>query len=197
MPLKWNKPTAVPFKTKVLPKKGEEFGFYLFWKDNLTEWESVSDIGCTGPNTDKCPPGDVLPSLAACTNAIQNPGFVSHNRVFDGTTLTYNWGTCENSCGTKPPTCGGTPQLGKSPVPFKKNPHFSHSPLGLAKPKTTTSFASSSVAFIGAAVVAVVAVVAYKAMSIERRAAVEPAVAKAARFFWNVVLAAVGNMYIR
>ena len=165
------------FKTKVLPKKGEEFGFYLFWKDNLTEWESVSDIGCTGPNTDKCPPGDVLPSLAACTNAIQNPGFVSHNRVFDGTTLTYNWGTCENSCGTKPPTCSGTPQLGKSPVPFKKNPHFSHSPLGLAKPKTTTSFASSSVAFIGAAVVAVVAVVAYKATSIERRAAVEPAVA--------------------
>ena len=101
------------FKTKVLPKKGEEFGFYLFWKDNLTRWESVSDIGCTSPNTDKCPPGDVLASLASCTNAVQNPGFVSHNRVFDGTTLTYNWGTCENSCGTKPPTRGGTPQLGK------------------------------------------------------------------------------------
>ena len=164
------------FKTKVLPKKGEEFGFYLFWKDNLTEWESVSDIGCTGPNTDKCPPGDVLASLASCTNAVQNPGFVSHNRVFDGTTLTYNWGTCENSCGTKPASCGGTPQLGKTPVPFKKNPHFSHSPLGLAKPKTTKSFASSSVAFIGAAVVAVVAVVAYKATSVERRASnVKPA----------------------
>jgi hypothetical protein len=166
------------FKTKVLPKKGEEFGFYLFWKDNLTEWESVSDIGCTGPNTDKCPPGDVLASLASCTNAVQNPGFVSHNRVFDGTTLTYNWGTCENSCGTKPASCGGTPQLGKTPVPFKKNPHFSHSPLGLAKPKRTTtkSFASSSVAFIGAAVVAVVAVVAYKATSVERRASnVKPA----------------------
>ena len=163
------------FKTKVLPKKGEEFGFYLFWKDNLTEWESVSDIGCTGPNTDKCPPGDVLASLASCTNAVQNPGFVSHNRVFDGTTLTYNWGTCENSCGTKPASCGGTPHLGKSLVPFKKNPHYSHSPLGLAKPKTTKSFASSSVAFIGAAVVAVVAVVAYKATSVERRASnVEP-----------------------
>jgi hypothetical protein len=164
------------FKTKVLPKKGEEFGFYLFWKDNLTEWESVSDIGCTGPNTDKCPPGDVLASLASCTNAVQNPGFVSHNRVFDGTTLTYNWGTCENSCDTKPKTCEvPTPQLGKSLVAFKKNPHYSHSPLGLAKPKTTKSFASSSVAFIGAAVVAVVAVVAYKATSVERRASnVEP-----------------------
>ena len=164
------------FKTKVLPKKGEEFGFYLFWKDNLTEWESVSDIGCTGPNTDKCPPGDVLASLASCTNAVQNPGFVSHNRVFDGTTLTYNWGTCENSCGTKPASCAAvTPQLGKSLVAFKKNPHYSHSPLGLAKPKTTKSFASSSVAFIGAAVVAVVAVVAYKATSVERRASnVEP-----------------------
>merc|ERR1712100_558275 len=83
-------------------------------KDNLTEWESVSDIGCTGPNTDKCPPGDVLASLASCTNAVQNPGFVSHNRVFDGTTLTYNWGTCENSCGTKPASCAAvTPQLDK------------------------------------------------------------------------------------
>jgi len=148
------------FKTKVLPKAGEEFGFYLFWKDNLTEWNSVSDIGCDGPNSDKCPPGDVIASLSACTNSVQNPGFVSHNRVFDGTTLTYNWGTCDASCNAKPASCVAS--LGKAPMRLKKS---SHSLLGLAQQLKTSSFASSPVVFVGVAVVAVVAVVAaaYKA----------------------------------
>ena len=142
------------FTTKIVPSVGEEFGFYLFWKDNFTEWYSVSDIGCDGTNTDKCPPGDVLASLSACTNTVQNPGFVSHNRVFDGTTLTYNWGTCDTSCNAKPASCVAS--LGKAPMRLKKT---SHSPLGLAQQKTT-SFASPSVAIVGVAVVAVVAAVA-------------------------------------
>merc|ERR1711959_871602 len=102
------------FTTNTVPVKGEEFGFYLYNLNNFTEYDAVSDIGCEGTDTEKCPLGDVLDSLAACTNSVEGSGYTAHNRIFDGETFAYNWGTCDSTCATPPATCQQqqTPMLG-------------------------------------------------------------------------------------
>jgi hypothetical protein len=40
-----------------------------------------------------------------CTQAFKSAGNVFYNRVFDGTTLSYNWGTCDEECSVKNPQC--------------------------------------------------------------------------------------------
>jgi hypothetical protein len=102
------------FTTNTVPAKGEEFGFYLYNLNNFTEYDAVSDIGCEGTDTEKCPLGDVLDSLAACTNSVEGSGYTAHNRIFDGETFAYNWGTCDSTCATPPATCQQqqTPMLG-------------------------------------------------------------------------------------
>ena len=85
------------FTTNTIPAQGEEFGFYLYNLNNFTEYDAVSDIGCEGTDTEKCPPGDVWTSLATCTNSVEGPGYTAHHRVFDGETFSYNWGTCDST----------------------------------------------------------------------------------------------------
>ena len=93
------------FTTNTIPAQGEEFGFYLYNLNNFTEYDAVSDIGCEGTDTEKCPSGDVWNALATCTNSIEGPGYTAHHRVFDGETFSYNWGTCDSTCATPPATC--------------------------------------------------------------------------------------------
>ena len=107
------------FTTNTIPAQGEEFGFYLYNLNNFTEYDAVSDIGCEGTDTEKCPPGDVWTSLATCTNSVEGPGYTAHHRVFDGETFSYNWGTCDSTCATPPATCQQDlePVLGLSASP--------------------------------------------------------------------------------
>ena len=145
------------FTTNTIPAQGEEFGFYLYNLNNFTEYDAVSDIGCEGTDTEKCPSGDVWRSLATCTNSIEGPGYTAHHRVFDGETFSYNWGTCDSTCATPPATC----QQDLEPV------------LGLSASPHSSLFPMLPAPAVGLFAVAMASALAFVVVS-KRRAAIVP-----------------------
>ena len=145
------------FTTNTIPAQGEEFGFYLYNLNNFTEYDAVSDIGCEGTDTEKCPPGDVWTSLATCTNSVEGPGYTAHHRVFDGETFSYNWGTCDSTCATPPATC----QQDLEPV------------LGLSASPHSSLFPMLPAPAVGLFAVAMASALAFVVVS-KRRAAIVP-----------------------
>ena len=145
------------FTTNAVPAKGEEFGFYLYNLNNFTEYDAVSDIGCEGTDTEKCPPGYVWNALATCTNSIEGPGYTAHHRVFDGETFSYNWGTCDSTCATPPATC----QREQEPV------------LGISASPHSSLFLMLPAPVVGVFAVAMASALAFVVVS-KRRAAIVP-----------------------
>jgi hypothetical protein len=98
----------VPLSSVAGMAAGEEFGFYLYSKTNSTfDINQRADIGCASEGDVRCPVAESPSPLAEmqCTQAFKNAGNVFYNRVFDGTTLSYNWGTCDEECSVKNPQC--------------------------------------------------------------------------------------------
>ena len=145
------------FTTNAVPAQGEEFGFYLYNLNNFTEYDAVSDIGCEGTDTEKCPPGDVWNALATCTNSVEGPGYTAHHRVFDGETFSYNWGTCDSTCASPPATC----QQDLEPV------------LGLSASPHSSLFPMLPAPAVGLFAVAMASALAFVVVS-KRRAAIVP-----------------------
>ena len=145
------------FTTNTIPAQGEEFGFYLYNLNNFTEYDAVSDIGCEGTDTEKCPSGDVWTALATCTNSVEGSGYTAHHRVFDGETFSYNWGTCDSACASPPATC----QQDLEPV------------LGLSAPPHSSLFPMLPAPAVGVFAVAVASALAFVVVS-KRRAAIVP-----------------------
>ena len=98
----------VPLSSVAGMGAGEEFGFYLYSKTNSTfDINQRADIGCGSEGDVRCPVAESPSPLAEmqCTQAFKSAGNVFYNRVFDGTTLSYNWGTCDEECSVKNPQC--------------------------------------------------------------------------------------------
>jgi len=106
--------TCGNFEVTVDLAVGEEFGFYLHPIGDDTDINTVLDSGCLKEGNKRCP-GFSTPSVLAgienCTSKYTDPvsGEDFYNRVFDGTTLSYNWGTCETTCSKNPSFCNNPP----------------------------------------------------------------------------------------
>ena len=122
---KWNKAMEMTevycgtYAVDFTPQADEEFGFYLYDKLNPDdETLAVSDIGCVGDAT-KCPVGDILSTMASCTETISWNGATSQHRVYKGDEM-YSWGSCEATCALEPEKCpsditfASSSMLGKS-----------------------------------------------------------------------------------
>jgi len=91
--------------------QGEEFGFYLYPIGNTTDVATVSDIGCSGEGDERCPNFSspaALAGMTACTTAFTDNGDTFYNRVFDGVTTSYQWGTCDSCAVEAPEGCEAT-----------------------------------------------------------------------------------------
>lgn len=87
---------------------GEEFGFYLYPLGDESDESTVLDNGCLHEGDGRCPAfssPSALSGIEQCTSKYSDPGSgdVFYNRVFDGETLAYNWGTCETTCAVAHP----------------------------------------------------------------------------------------------
>ena len=87
---------------------GEEFGFYLYPLGDESDESTVLDNGCLHEGDGRCPAfssPSALAGIEQCTSKYSDPGSgdVFYNRVFDGETLAYNWGTCETTCAVAHP----------------------------------------------------------------------------------------------
>ena len=93
---------------------GEEFGFYLHPIGDDSDVNTALDNGCLHEGDARCPAfssPSALAGIETCTSKHEDPGSgdVFYNRVFDGTTLSFNWGTCETTCAADgPPGCPAT-----------------------------------------------------------------------------------------
>ena len=100
---------------------GEEFGFYLYPLGDESDESTVLDNGCLHEGDGRCPAfssPSALSGIEQCTSKYSDPGSgdVFYNRVFDGETLAYNWGTCETTCAAPHPKA--------CPAPVKEDgPH--------------------------------------------------------------------------
>ena len=90
---------------------GEEFGFYLYpigdTGADTSDESTILDNGCLHEGDARCP---VFSSPAAlvegeCTAKYTDPGSgdVFYNRVYDGSTMAYTWGSCEATCAVGQP----------------------------------------------------------------------------------------------
>ena len=99
---------------------GEEFGFYLYPLGDESDESTVLDNGCLHEGDGRCPAfssPSALAGIEQCTSKYSDPGSgdVFYNRVFDGETLAYNWGTCETTCAVAHPE--GCPAVKVTPIP--------------------------------------------------------------------------------
>ena len=97
---------------------GEEFGFYLYPLGDESDESTVLDNGCLHEGDGRCPAfssPSALAGIEQCTSKYSDPGSgdVFYNRVFDGETMAYNWGTCETTCANSGPP--GCPQISTEP----------------------------------------------------------------------------------
>jgi hypothetical protein len=80
---------------------GEEFGFYLYPLDNITDETTVSDIGCLGEGGRRCP-GFASPAsmtlMDRCTKVFDDGVDKFYNRIFDGQQRTFVFGSCDFAC---------------------------------------------------------------------------------------------------
>ena len=91
--------------------QGEQFGFYLYPIGNTTDGAPVKDIGCSDEGDQRCPDPSspaALAGMTACTTAFEENGNTFYNRVFDGSTTSYQWGTCDSCAGEAPQGCEAT-----------------------------------------------------------------------------------------
>jgi hypothetical protein len=95
------------FEVDVMLGAGEQFGFYLYPLDNTSDEATVSDIGCLHRGGGRCPKfatPSALEGMEVCTSVIEEGDDIFYNRVFDGKTFTYVYGSCDEGCALKAPS---------------------------------------------------------------------------------------------
>ncbi|CAL6286222.1 unnamed protein product [Bathycoccus prasinos] len=108
---------------------GMQFGFALYQKNNQTAHQATKDIGCRSESDSdtrcpswKSPHGDGIRGgpmeMTECTFQYKYGAVTFYNRVFDGETTDYVWGSCLDTCPafTRAPYCGKSeevPQIGQ------------------------------------------------------------------------------------
>ena len=105
---------------------GTQFGFALYPKNNATAHSATKDIGCRSESDSdpRCPSwkspdgengglrGGPM-EMGECTFQYKYGDVTFYNRVFDGETTDYVWGSCLDTC----PSFTRTPYCGKEEVP--------------------------------------------------------------------------------
>ena len=89
------------FEVDVMLGAGEQFGFYLYPLDNASDEATVSDIGCLHKGDGRCPEfatPTALEGMDVCTSITEEGDDIFYNRVFDGKTFTYVYGSCDEGC---------------------------------------------------------------------------------------------------
>ncbi len=94
-------------------EEGEEFGFYLYPIGDTSDETTVLDDGCLHEGDARCPAFASPAALVGgeCTVKYTDPGSddVFYNRVYDGSTTAYTWGSCEATCAVgQPDGCPST-----------------------------------------------------------------------------------------
>ena len=88
-------------------EEGEEFGFYLYPIGDTSDETTVLDDGCLHEGDARCPAFASPAALVGgeCTVKYTDPGSddVFYNRVYDGSTTAYTWGSCEATCAVGQP----------------------------------------------------------------------------------------------
>ncbi len=88
-------------------EEGEEFGFYLYPIGDTSDENTVLDDGCLHEGDARCPAFASPAALVGgeCTVKYTDPGSddVFYNRVYDGSTTAYTWGSCEATCAVGQP----------------------------------------------------------------------------------------------
>ena len=88
-------------------EEGEEFGFYLYPSGDTSDETTVLDDGCLHEGDARCPAFASPAALVGgeCTVKYTDPGSddVFYNRVYDGSTTAYTWGSCEATCAVGQP----------------------------------------------------------------------------------------------
>jgi hypothetical protein len=94
------------FEVDVTLGAGEEFGFYLYPLGDASDRATVSDIGCLHAGGGRCPDfaaPSALEGMEVCTSVTEEGEDVFYNRVFDGKTFTYVFGSCDEGCARAAP----------------------------------------------------------------------------------------------
>ena len=88
-------------------EEGEEFGFYLYPIGDTSDETTVLDDGCLHEGDARCPAFASPAALVGgeCAVKYTDPGSddVFYNRVYDGSTTAYTWGSCEATCAVGQP----------------------------------------------------------------------------------------------
>ena len=103
-------------------EEGEEFGFYLYPIGDTSDETTVLDDGCLHEGDARCPAFASPAALVGgeCAVKYTDPGSddVFYNRVYDGSTTAYTWGSCEATCAVgQPDGCPSTATQSPSPSP--------------------------------------------------------------------------------
>jgi len=89
------------FEVDVMLAPGEQFGFYLYPLGNTSDVATVSDIGCFSHGGERCPSFSApaaLQGMERCTKTYEEGQDIFYNRIFDGSTTTYVFGSCDRDC---------------------------------------------------------------------------------------------------
>ena len=118
--------------------KGEEFGFFVYPKGQEgSDEKTISDIGCEHAGSSKCP-AFAVPAAAigmeACTKNTTAGEDTFFNRVYDGVTVDYTWGSCDNSCVQAHPTGCVADPVPASDLPHQDQPDIPVPARGVTMP---------------------------------------------------------------
>ncbi|CAL6284313.1 unnamed protein product [Bathycoccus prasinos] len=140
---------------------GEEFGFFLYSKTS-GNGEPIKDIGCESSldGSTYCPAHSAPEeptiggpfSMASCTKKITYGDLSFYNRVYDGSALSFTWGSCSNTCGlSEPEACSFSSTTEKEEVQVTFDLSFSGPGLSASDfgPAELESVASSTAEVVG------------------------------------------------
>lgn len=116
----------------------EEFGFFVYpIGQEGSDEKTISDIGCDDAGSSKCP-AFAVPAAAVgmqmCTKKTTYGEDSFFNRVYDGLTVDYTWGSCSNSCAQAHPTGCVSDPAPASDLPQQDQPDIPVPALGVTMP---------------------------------------------------------------
>jgi len=114
---------------------GEEFGFFLYSKTS-GNGQPIKDIGCESSmdGSSTCPAHSAPEhptvggpfGMASCTKKVSAGNLSFYNRVYDGATLSFTWGSCSDACGlSEPSSCSSSPTAEEEEVQLTFDLSFS------------------------------------------------------------------------
>ena len=129
----------------------EEFGFFVYPKgEEGSDEKTISDIGCDDAGSSKCP-AFAVPAAAIgmqmCTKKTTYGEDSFFNRVYDGVTVDYTWGSCSNSCAQAHPAGCVSDPVPAGDLPQQDQPDIPVPALGRTMPAFPKLGANSRQAF--------------------------------------------------